>query len=178
MKLLLVSMLAFLISCAGAPVPGGTVSVPPSDVNWTLGIGIGISVARGTLPAAQAALDGNPALSAATKAAVDAGFRAAIDSLPLAQTALDTFSHAPTNTAALCQVHFYLEAALTGALQAIVVARDAGATVDPMVASAIGGIASAADMLFSASCSSSSGQPSMLRRLSAQERVRAALAVH
>lgn len=174
MKLLLVLMLAFLISCAGAPTPGGTVSVPPSDVNWTLGIGIGISVARAALPAAQAALDSDPAISVATRAQIDAGFRASLDALPLAQTALNTFAHAPSNTAALCQVHFYLEQALTGALQAIVIARDAGVIVDPMVASAIGGIASAADMLLSSSCAASSAPP-MARRISAQERVRAAL---
>lgn len=175
MKFLFVSMLALLLSCAGAPTPGGTVSVPPSNVNWTLGIGIGISVARAALPAAQAALDANPAISVATRSSIDAGFHAAIDALPLAQTALDTFSHAPTNTAALCQVHHYLEAALTGALQAIVVAKDAGATIDPSVSSAIGGIASAADMLLSGSCASSSA-PVHAQRISAQERVRATFA--
>lgn len=179
MKFLTVFLFAFLLSCAGSTTTiGATNSVsmtPGGDVNWTLGVNIGISIARAALPAAQAALDGNPAVSVATRVSVDRGFRVAIDALPLAQDALNTFSHAPTNAAALCQAHFYLEQALTGALQSIVIARDVGATVDPTVASALGGIASAADMIFSGTCASSSAPP-MARRVPAQERVRAALA--
>jgi hypothetical protein len=174
MRFLLVLLFSFLVSCAGTQTPGGT-TLAGLDVNWTLGVGIGISVAQAALPAAQAALDGNPAITPATRAQIDIGFRAALDALPLATTALNTFSHAPTNTAALCQVHFYLEAALTGALQALVVAKDAGATIDPMVSSAIGGIASAADMLFSSACASSAA-PVHGRRISAQERVRSVMA--
>jgi hypothetical protein len=172
-------LLVAFSGCAGSTTTIGATSTvstaPGGNVNWTVGVQVGINVARDVLPSAQAALDSDPALHPGARPAVDEGFRIALNALDMAQTALDTVSHPPSSAPALCQVRFYVKQAITGALQALTIARDAGAQIDPRVTAAIGSLAAISDMLLSPSCQS--GNPPA-RHASDMEVVNAALARH
>lgn len=148
---------------------GGTVS-PTGDVSWTAGVNIGISLARGILPGIKSAIDAEPSIPAATKAQIDTGFNIGIDSLPLAQTAINTYVQAPT-IENRCRIHFYIDQAITGFLQGITVARDGHATVDPKAEVALSTLAALDDVIFPG-CQSSG--PPMARRAPAMLRVHAA----
>lgn len=166
-----------LFSCAGSTTSvGGTISLTPNGT-WTAGINVGISIAREELPQIKRLVDARPDIAASVKTQIDHGFDVAADALPLAQTAFNAYAQTPT-TPNLCLAHFYLEQALTGALQSMALVNDLGASVTAAEVAganvAIGSLAAIIDMIYPA-CAAS-GPPT--RHQSAQERVHAALGAH
>ena len=166
-----------LHGCAGSTTNVGATSTittsPGGDVSWTAGVNVAVSIARAAIPAAKAAFDASPSVRPDARATGDRVFQSAIDALPLASTALDTFTHAPT-TQSKCRVHFYTEQALTAGLQAVTIARDAGAQLPAELPAALGGLAAIDDALFPG-CGISAPPA---RRISAQERVHAVFGAH
>jgi hypothetical protein len=167
-----------LHGCSGVQVTGtagGTITTSPGG-DWVASVEVGIQITRRVLPAAQAVIDARGDIPAATRAAIDQGFRVGADSLDLAITALQTYEQG-RSTASQCQAHFYADQALTAILQALTLATDAGAAIDPQVQAAVGGLGVVLDILFPA-CAGGGGDAGVHARAApgaAQRRVQAAL---
>ncbi|HSN28014.1 MAG TPA: hypothetical protein VLT45_17110 [Kofleriaceae bacterium] len=173
---LVIAML--LHGCAGSTTNVGATSTvstaPGGNVAWTVGVNVGITIAKQALPAVNTLIDQQPGIPADAKQRIDTGFRAANDSLDLARTAFNTYAESST-TANMCRVHFYIEQAITGALQSMALVRDAGVQIDPgalaSAQAALGSLGAIADMLYPA-CASS-GPPA--RHVPAMQRIHDAL---
>jgi hypothetical protein len=167
-----------LMSCAGSQTNVGvnsTVSAAPGgDVAWTVGVNVGITIAKQALPAVQSIIDARPEIAPDVKQHIDQGFHTAGDSLDLARTSFNTYAEAPT-VANLCRTHFFVEQAITGALQSLVLVRDLGVQISPTeiaaAQAAVGSLGAIADMIYPA-CASS-GPPA--QHVSAMERIHHAL---
>jgi len=169
--------LAFVLSCAGSTTNvGGTVGVTPSPggVAWTVGVNIGINIAKDELPHLKSAIDARGDIGTQARQQIDHALDVAIAGLPVAQTAFNAVAQGAQG-ASVCLAHNELESAFTGAIQAMQLIRSLGIQLDSMlvatVTAAVGGLASYLDMLYPA-CASS-GAPA--RHLSAQQQLRAAL---
>lgn len=177
LALTLTAAVAVSDGCAGSTTTIGatsTVSASPGDVAWTAGVNVTISIARAAIPAAKSVFDASPNVRPDARTIGDQVFQTAIDSLPLLQTALDTYTHAPT-AENRCRIHFYIAQIITATLQGATIARDAGAQIPPLLPIAVAGLATVADAIFP-DCGTSSSAPPTARRTPYQETVRAAFA--
>jgi hypothetical protein len=161
-----------ITSCSGTQVnANGTVSLAPGGT-ISVGIGIAVRVAKGTLPVLVSDLDATPGITPAAHAAIDHDLALAADALAIADTAATAYNAEPT-VANQCRVHSAIEDTITLSLQGIQMARDSGATIAPEISASIGGLAVVADILYP-NCPNVGR---MVRHQSAQERVNMVFAV-
>lgn len=138
------------LSCSGAQVhqidAGTSVGVTPEGgVNWSVGVSVTFAALRAADDGAIAYIP-NAGLAADVQARVLAALHVTGDSIGVAQTALLAYQRVP-NAANQCQLRTASDAVVSAALQVIQLLRDAGATVPPVYAAAVGGVGAVVDGL-------------------------------